>query len=444
MGWYGGRYYFADKGPKTLTGSGPDTPSALPRVEPDRNYPFKFLSPPSPAEVTEILTRETWSFSSSGVPGVSRCDGAQIPSNGQIEDRYICGKFPSPFRGGAAKPEDDWLAVGVFDGHCGSQTSEAVSKSILPYIYNSLRKLVLPAHDSSVDQAIKDAFVELDDVFIQQAQETMDSDAPFAEKVLRLTPGSNGSCALLSLYNPSTRTLRVACTGDSRAVLGYQTAEGGWETVPMSMDQNVKNVAEMERIHREHPGEEATLVKGSYYMGLQPTRVFGDGGEKWPLDLFNEAGSRFNTNYYGRKRLRTSERYKTPPYHTASPEITTTRLERGRPAFLIVATDGLWDTMSSEQAVGLVGRWVDWDKAGRPRVEAVADFGKYDLGHVEDAPQFEERKTTVQDENAAVHLMRNALGGAHHDMLSGLLAFQPPYSRNVRDDMTVQVVFFEG
>jgi pyruvate dehydrogenase phosphatase len=40
--------------------------------------------------------------------------------------------------------------------------------------------------------------------------------------------------------------------------------------------------------------------------------------------------------------------------------------------------------------------------------------------------------------------MRNALGGAHHDLISGLLAFKPPYARMVRDDMTVQVAFFDG
>lgn len=440
VGWYGGKYHFnSTKAAESLV-----TPAAFPDIEPERNYPFQFLKPPTPAEVTEILTQKTWSFTGTGVPGVSRCDGAQLPSNGQIEDRFVYGKVPSPFheRGNAG---DDWLAVGVFDGHCGSQTSEAVSKSLVPYVYGSLRQLAQPANDASVDQAIEHGFVALDDVFMQNAQQTMDSNASFAEKVQRLTPGSNGSCALLTLFDPSTRTLRVACTGDSRAVMGYQSPDGKWETVALSVDQNVKNEAEIARVHREHPGEEATLVNGSYYMGLQPTRVFGDGRQKWPLELFNEAAKRYNANWAGSGHPRKLDTYKTPPYHTARPEVTTVRLEKGRRAFLIVATDGLWDTMSSEQAVGLLGRWVDWDKAGRPATKAdVPDFGPYDLSELDDAPQFEERKTTVQDDNAAVHLMRNALGGAHHDLISGLLAFKPPFARHVRDDITAQVVFFEG
>lgn len=418
-------------------------PVALPSIEPERNYPFQFLTPPTPANVSEILTQNAWSFTTVGVSGVSQCDGAQLPSNGQIEDRFLYGKFPSPFQEGGRTSEKDWLALGVFDGHCGSQTSEAVSKSILPYVYNNLRKLTQPTDDALVEQAIKDGFVALDDVFMLQAHQTMDSDASFAEKVLRLMPGSNGSCALLALFDPSTRTLRVACTGDSRAVLGYQTADGKWEVVPLSVDQTVKNEAEVERIRREHPGEDK-IISGSRYMGWEPTRVFGDGELKWPLELLNEAGRRFNANYLGKKHS-WAEKYKTPPYHTARPEVTAVRLEKGRPAFLIVSTDGLWDTMSNEQAVGLVGRWMDWVKAGKPpRTKEVPAFGRYDLSEVEDVPQFEERKTTVQDDNVAVHLMRNALGGAHHDLISGLLAFKPPFARNVRDDMTVQVVFFDS
>jgi pyruvate dehydrogenase phosphatase len=175
-----------------------------------------------------------------------------------------------------------------------------VSKSILPHIYNSLRKVARPANDPSVNQAIKGGFVALDDVFMQQGRLTMDSDASFAEKLLRLTPSSNGSCALLGLFDPSTCTLPVVCTCDSRAVLGYQNAGGKREAVRLFADQNVKNPAEVERVRREHLVR-ACLSKDSYHVGLQPTRVFGDGRQKWALELFNGAGWRFNANYYGKR-----------------------------------------------------------------------------------------------------------------------------------------------
>ena len=439
----GGWYVYDGKEIKAVKTVVPPT-AALPLVDTESRFPFKFSTPPSPEEVTEILGQNTWSYTSTGLSGVARCDGAQLPSNGRIEDRFLCGKFASPVQG-TGPATSDWLAVGVFDGHCGAETADAVSKSLMSYVNNYLRQVGPSTDGASIDAAIEKAFVALDDTFIKHVRETLDDDnMTFAEKVLRLTPASNGSCALLSLFDPSTRTVRIACTGDSRAVVGYQTEDGKWELAHATVDQNIHNAVEMERVKQEHPGEDETLVKGSYYMGLQPTRVFGDARQKWPLEAYNESGQKYNTNYYGRKRPLVPTVYKTPPYHTAQPVVTTVRLDKGRPAFLIVATDGLWDTMSSEQAVGLVGRWHDWVKAGRPAAkDGPPDFGRYDLTDNMKNP-YEERKAVVHDDNAAVHLIRNGLGGRHHDMISGLLAFKPPYSRDVRDDMTVQVVFFDG
>lgn len=51
-------------------------------------------------------------------------------------------------------------------------------------------------------------------------------------------------------------------------------------------------------------------------------------------------------------------------------------------------------------------------------------------------------RKTIQDDNAAVHLVRNSLGGNHHELIVGRLAFSFPQSRRLRDDMTLQVVFF--
>jgi pyruvate dehydrogenase phosphatase len=101
-----------------------------------------------------------------------------------------------------------------------------------------------------------------------------------------------------------------------------------------------------------------------------------------------------------------------------------------------MASDGLWDSLSSQQAVDLVGKWIVSRKSvPEPKYEAF-DFGQ---GGSE---RFVEGRTTVQDGNSAVHLVRNSLGGNHHEMVAGRLAFSPPFSRHPRDDITVQVVFF--
>jgi len=287
-----------------------------------------------------------------------------------------------------------------------------------------------------IDHAIKKAFVTLDDDMMCVAAAAVLSEESFATKVSQLIPGYAGSCALLSLFDPESRLLRVACTGDSRAVLGQKSSDGSWQTVALSIDQNGENPDELARLQREHP-DEPNMVKGKRLLGIAVTRAFGDGRWKWDQETQEVARQKYNG-----PKVRPD--FKTPPYLTAEPVIATKEIEMDKPSFLIMASDGLWDHMSSEQAVMLVGKWLDWTAAGRPSpTPPTTTFDNFDLSLFEDADwQVNEKTVTTQDENAAVHLARNALGGANPHILSGVLAFQPPLSRNVRDDITVQVIFF--
>jgi len=49
----------------------------------------------------------------------------------------------------------------------------------------------------------------------------------------------------------------------------------------------------------------------------------------------------------------------------------------------------------------------------------------------------------VEDDNVATHLVRNAFGGGDHERLCAMTGVQSPTSREVRDDITIQVIFFE-
>ena len=53
----------------------------------------------------------------------------------------------------------------------------------------------------------------------------------------QLGPAYSGSCALVSYYQSDSQLLKVACTGDSRAVLGRRNAAGEWEATALSSDQ---------------------------------------------------------------------------------------------------------------------------------------------------------------------------------------------------------------
>jgi pyruvate dehydrogenase phosphatase len=126
----------------------------------------------------------------------------------------------------------------------------------------------------------------------------------------------------------------------------------------------------------------------------------------------------------------------TPPYLTAEPVVTTTKIER-KGEFMIIATDGLWDCMSNEQAVKLVEMWLQAKKDGnfkvQPKVEVTNGTLATRIPH----------GRRVKDDNCATHLVRNALGGANEEVLCAVVGAAPSFSRSARDDITVQVVFFD-
>lgn len=109
-----------------------------------------------------------------------------------------------------------------------------------------------------------------------------------------------------------------------------------------------------------------------------------------------------------------------------------------------MATDGLWDMLSSQQAVDLVGKWLELKAAEKKNSTLEPTYEPFDFGQFWKGVswKFVEGRTTVQDDNVAVHLVRNSLGGNHHELIAGRLAFSFPNSRRLRDDTTVQVVFF--
>ena len=133
---------------------------------------------------------------------------------------------------------------------------------------------------------------------------------------------------------------------------------------------------------------------------------------------------------------------KSPPYLTAEPVISTTKISPEKGDFLIMATDGLWDRLTNEQAVRLVGKWL---QKHDPSTEAPVDPSPlpvardYDQeredvkreartrGHPEPQKAYttvtgaDPRHFVVKDSNAATHLVRNALGGGDEDLLRGLL-----------------------
>lgn len=114
-----------------------------------------------------------------------------------------------------------------------------------------------------------------------------------------------------------------------------------------------------------------------------------------------------------------------------------------------MASDGLWDFLTNEQAVALIAKWLkvndpssslDSEAPLRDEQQILEDRRRESRGGGK--PPFkaaytsmnyvEEKNFVVKDDNAATHLARNALGGGNEDLLRGVLTVPPPYSRNLR------------
>lgn len=146
----------------------------------------------------------------------------------------------------------------------GFQTSTVLSQALVSYVARELKQAD-KTDPVTIDQAIKDGFIKLDDEIVQGARESVRSagSRPRAEVIADIAPAISGSMSVLAIYDPATSTLRVASVGDSQAVLGQKAVagEGGspssstWTAVPLSTPQTPDRPDELARIHERHPGE---------------------------------------------------------------------------------------------------------------------------------------------------------------------------------------------
>lgn len=314
---------------------------------------------------------------------------------------------------GAFSPTLRFSFFGVFDGHNGSSTARRLTADLSGVVCLHLADIYLqcagtsperhpgetpypwPASDE-IHSAVKAAFTEVDDLMVHEAakrvlgvsgegyralnegKESSESPPPSNtlpmprfEAMNLLKEAYAGSCAILGIYNNLERTLHVALTGDSRAVLGRRipvppnnfpegerrsvkqssaSVEYAYKAHQLSLDQNAKNPKEAERLTTLHP-DEPELLEKDRVLGWGCACAFGDGVMKWTAAVQKRLWQEFLGS-------RPRDVLKTPPYFTAKPEVTTFEGVR-RGDFLVLALDGLWDSLTNEEVVGLVGKWLE-------------------------------------------------------------------------------------
>lgn len=433
----------------------------------------KVLEMLTPQQATQKLRRNEESYLVGRGKGVVRYDVVQIPSNDPIEDDHSekIIELPQALATATAgrNASSDWMFWGVFDGHAGWTTSAKLRQVLISFVARELNSTYkaaladpsegLPSSEA-VEAAIKNGFTRLDHEIVHESVEKVLKSNSRSVAAEALGPALSGSCALLSFYDSDSKLLRVACTGDSRAVLGRRGESGKWVATSLSVDQTGNNPDEEARMRKMHPGEDHVIRNGRVLGGLEPTRAFGDASYKWS----REVSERLRASFFGRTP---SPHLKTPPYVTAEPVVTTTKIEPEKGDFVVMATDGLWEMLTNEEVVGLVGQWIEkqssetngngassWIKmfsSQQTSLPVEKGKGKKEGKDGQRTPirqqQWgvkggENERFVVEDKNVATHLVRNALGGKDKDMVCALLTLPAPFSRRYRDDLTVEVIFF--
>ncbi|EEB94610.1 hypothetical protein MPER_06547, partial [Moniliophthora perniciosa FA553] len=141
---------------------------------------------------------------------------------------------------------------------------------------------------------------------------------------------------------------------------------------------------------------------------------------------------------------------KTPPYVTARPVVTHRKLSFEDPSsirFVVIATDGLWDELRSEEVVGLVGGHLAGLKGSIPKRDLPSLVPTTTANAGIDGKMNKKADDSgtwaFVDDNVSSHLIRNALGGGDELALRKIMSIPAPYSRRHRDDITVTVIWWE-
>lgn len=356
-----------------------------------------------------------------------------LGSNSPIEDRFVIG---SSHNLGAS-------FFSVIDGHKGYRCSHYLQNHMLQHISAALHKAgninskddfrillsmnsstshttqtdeveaMFKDFDSSViSECLQQSLSALDDSFcnaaLEDIKQILKGHSLTPEMKQRLLTAIEGACAITAVVRD--RDIFVANTGDSRVVIGQEMPNSKWKAVQLSDDQNAHNEAEVKRLKDAHPGE-VVIFENRVLGSLMPFRTFGDVDFKWEKKYL----SGFVTTWMN---------YETPPYITAEPVVTHRTIESGD-RFLIIGSDGLWERISNEEAVNIVGGAMKKGKITRKQ----SLIGSL-LGSSEECC----------DHNAATRLLWHVLGGSEKKVAE-MLSINSRLRRMYRDDITIIVVY---
>ena len=344
---------------------------------------------------------------------------------------------------------------GIFDGHTGNEASIFAKNYLLNIIlyffqedvlYNSFDN-TLKYYNDNIEENLKDKIPRYTIPYYLSTSFNV-ADNIFLNKALLSTPiVQAGSCILVSSINHDNNQIYVANSGDCRAIIGRRIdtttnkvnndhvewisnnsdpIKYNHKAIELSIDAEIGiNPNERDRLLANHPYEKDIIRRRRVKGRLQPTRGLGDGTYKSNA-FFNARSYRYQEKYNltGWKA----------PYTTVEPIISKYTIDPFD-EFMILSTDGLFQDVTSQEAVNIVSKYINDLK--QKKIPWYKSLFKSD--------------NDDNNNNAAYKLLNHSLTRAiqnisgnsnFNDQKQKMLNVKPGERRKYHDDNTIIVIFF--
>ncbi|KAK9290013.1 hypothetical protein L1049_008176 [Liquidambar formosana] len=226
----------------------------------------------------------------------------------------------------------DATFVGVYDGHGGPEASRFICDHLFLHLMRIARE-----NGTISEDILRSAFSATEDGFLTLVRRTCG---------IKPLIAAIGSCCLVGLIWRGT--LYVANLGDSRAVIGSLVRSRSNKIVAeqLTRDHNASAEEVRQELRSLHPDDSHIVVMkhGVWRIKgiIQVSRSIGDAYLKRPEFSLDPSFPRFHLPEPIRR-----------PVLTAEPSIYT-RVLRPNDKFLIFASDGLWEHMTTQEAAEIV------------------------------------------------------------------------------------------
>lgn len=249
-------------------------------------------------------------------------------------------------RGGVAYPYANSSRTALFaayDGH--GQGGELVSQYALHEVQKRLEKHAL--FETDIEKAFKEIFVQVDQDLTKE---------PLIE------PLYAGTTACVVLVRD--KQMVISNAGDSRAVLARKCAVNEWKAIDLSEDQNPDNPKEQERIEKS----------GGF---VSPPPEPGLSARVWLDDSHSQIGLAM---------ARSIGDHAVAAVGVIAEPVVTFHEIQDDDDFMILATDGVWEFIDSDEAVRIVGKHLHEGstKACQALIEAAASKWHEEEGNYRD------------------------------------------------------------